>query len=336
MQTEIPIADTQVILYPELVAASLKQKEGELYALWSILKGMDKSAKGSGKIAVSDLIDFVRTVFGVEQSRAYDKFRQGIGKYWNKPGRDARGIKVTCLIGRAAVIERLNPTSTRSEPFTFTVKNLESEDIHELKNLLISVVAARYIDERPISVQSIALMTGQSESTVKRAVKECVDVNSIGGFQTISEHSSEHEARMACAKLSKDIPAAYKVQQHLNKYVVCRQLPNTYTLCSPGRLPLRKRPKELKAKDAENMAGLVKKRYYKKMSKKPVTHEHAQYSGVVMLPGGLATMWDSKNKKTTKKPKENRSIAGKWNQARKGVSKNRKMDDNRNINNVSI
>lgn len=330
MQTKVSIADTRVILHPELVAASLKQKEGELYALWSILKGLDRCSKGSGKIAISDLIDFIRTVFGVEQSRAYDKFRQGIGKYWNKPGRDSNGIKVTCLIGRAMVIERLNPTSTRSEPFAFTVKNLESECIHELKNLLISIVAARYIDERPISVQSISIMTGQSESTVKRAIKECVDVKSIDSFKTVSEHSSENEARIACSKLSKDNPAAYKVQQHLNKYAVCRQLPNIYILGSPERLPLRKRPKELKAKDAENMAGLVKKRYYKKMSKKYVTHEHSQFSGVAMLPSGMAAMWDGKNKKTTKKAIENLSIAGKWNLARKGVKK-QKMDNNRSI-----
>lgn len=297
IESPIPINQTSVILYPELIAASLKNKEGELYVVWSVLKASDKIAYGSGTIEIINILDFIRQICGIEQSRAYDLFNKGIGKYWNKPGRNTQGEKVTTLVGRQNLIKRLQPTSTRSEPFVFTQYKLEFESTTELKNLLIAMIASRYVDMRPVSIQSISNITGQSISTVKRAIKNCPDINSYVNICTLSVHSTISEAKAAFNVIARDKPGAYKIQEQNGFYAICRQLPNMYTLCAPERLPLRKRPRELKERDRENLSNLQEKRYYKKQSKKPVASEHLVLSGVESGESGMYFSWKRQGNK---------------------------------------
>lgn len=300
----------QIVLYPELVAEALKNKEGELYLLWSILKAMDRRFDGSGKIKAQDLLTFIKRILKIEQSRAYEIMRKGVGKYWNAPGKDFNGDKVVGLIGRANVIKRLHPISTRSEPFTISQKHLGFANTQDVKNLLIAIVAARYTDYRPVSLKSISVSTGCSVSTVKRAINRYPDVNSHTNILHISSHANYKDAKVAYDLLEKDKPSAFKIKESNGCFTVCRQLPNVYELCSPGRLPISKRPRELKNLDHANMVDLDKKRYYKKSSKKPVSYEHLQYSGVDSTESGMQIIWTPQN--IQPKTKDARSIAAKW------------------------
>lgn len=341
MQNKSSFDKIKVVLYPELIAASLQHGEVDLYVLWSILKATDNCCDGSGKIVISTLLNIIQTILGLQPSQAYKKLNKGIGLYWNKPGKSLNGERVTTLIGKKALIDRLSPTSTRSEPFVFDCGDLERDcdsKTHEMKGLMIAVVASRYVDGRPISIRSICELTKQSKSTVQRALKECVDLNIIKSSQPISVHKTIIAARLELHKIANnDNLLAYKIEQELDNFVIYRRRPNSYSLTKPMRLPLRKRPKELKAKDAENMAGLVKKRYYHEESKKPIDHEHLKFSGVKFLSDGMTTIWDGKNI-TAQQMKSGRSIAGRWEDIkRKYLVQNRSnTNDNKNINNVSV
>ena len=342
MQTSpevISVSDLSVILYPELIAASLCANESDLYALWSVLKGIDRYRGGSGQISSKWLLDITQTILGLNQSRAYTKLKQGVGLYWNKFGKSKEGTKVTCLIGEDAVIERLSPTITRSEPFQCTVRYVESENIGEIKSLMISMVAARYVDNRAVSIASIVQQTGQSERTVQKALRNCVDLKSTASYEQISIHNTEQAALKAFAKIQKVNPAAYTIEKHLDQFVICKRAPNLYALTQPKRLPLSKRPKALRRRDLENASGLGKKRYYPLNSKKPVEHEHVVLSDVRLLPTGTAVIWTKKNAKKPKTPPPpKQSVAGRWQDIKRGsVRKPQKAHDNRNITtNVSI
>jgi len=336
-----PLPNTKVVLYPELIAASLEHGEIDLYVFWSMLKTIDKNRCGNGRFSVQGLLHSMSTFFDLKPSQAYKKLKLGVGTYWSKPGKASDGEKVTTLIGRKALVERLKPTSTRSEPFVFEVRDLErgeNANPHEMKYLMIAAIASRYVDGRPMSIRSICELTKQSERTVQRALENCVDLNKRKSCKPISSHKTILEARANLLKIAqKDNILAYRIEQNLDNFVIYRRIPNIYSLTKPERLPLRKRPKELRARDAENMASLAKKRYYHEESKKPVEHEHLKFSGIEFLPSGVTAIWDERNVL----PKRNlteRSLIGKWEDIKKGqrVQKRSKADDNRNINNVSI
>lgn len=325
IELSTPINRTSVILYPELIASSLKKKEGELYVVWSVLKTSDSIAYGSGRIGIVNILYFIRLICGLEQSRAYDLFKKGIGKYWNKPGKDASGEKVTTLVGRQNLIKYLQPTSTRSEPFVFKQDRLEFENTTELKNLLIAMIASRYVDMRPVSIQSISDITGQSVSTVKRAIKNCPDINSYVNICTLSVHSTISEAKAAFNVIFRDKPGAYKIREQNGFYTVCRQLPNMYTLCDTSeRLPLRKRPRELKERDRENLSNLQEKRYYKKQSKKPVASEHLTLNGVESSENGMYFSWKLQGNKQVKEMSSRAKI---WKKACEAYIKFRKKNN---------
>jgi len=196
------------------------------------------------------------------------------------------------------------------------------------------MVAARYVDERPVSVKSVSVLTGQSMSTVKRALRDCEEVKSYINLLDISKHSTRREAAIALAIMSKDKPAAYSIHERDGIYSVCRQLPNMYEIYAAKRLPIQKRPKELKALDHENMSNLDEKRYYKKASKKPVTHEHMQLGGTEITRNGMFVIWKPQNTKPKPKLRDKRSMAAKWVDYSKGVPKLSKKND-RNIIDVS-
>lgn len=331
----------KVVLYPELIAASLRSGEIDLYVLWSILKATDNYCAGSGKISMASLLHVIQRIFRLMPSQAYKKVNQGIGKYWNKFGKSSGGEKVTTLVGRWALVERLKPTSTRSEPFVFEVRDLERGEEakpHEMKYLMIAAIASRYVDGRPISIRSICELTNQSERTVQRALGDCVDLNVRKSCQPISSHKTILEARANLLRIAKDDNLlAYSIEQNLDSFVIYRRRPNIYSLTKPARLPLRKRPKELRAKDVENMANLSKKRYYHEESKKPIEHEHLKFSGIEFLPSGVTAIWDEKNA-TAQQIQCRRSLVGRWEDIKREqtMQKQIRANDNRNTSNVSI
>jgi len=330
------IADLFVIIHPELAAASLRDSEAELYALWCVLKSIDTAKGGSGKITCEWLMLFIKGILGVSQSQAYVKFNKGVGLYWNKPGK-RDGEKVTSLIGRKTIVERLSPTMTRSEPFRFKISNLEAnEELNcgDLRALMVAVVAGRYVDHRPVSIDSIAQQTGLSERTIQRYLRKCPDLKSVKNFELISTHLTEKDAARAMSKISKKTSAVYSISAHLDKFLLLKQLPNTYILTTPARLPLRKRPSELRDRDVVNSSGIQKKRYYKQSSKKPVTHPHLTMGEMTILPCGAAGIWSGQCVEVVKAPM--RSRIGVWQSAKKeAVRKRRKSNNNKSINNVS-
>lgn len=330
------VSDLPVIIYPELAAASVRNNESDLYVVWCILRSIDRFRMGSGRFEHQFVFSLLRQVLGIKESMAYQKIKRGEGLYWNKFGKSSNGAKVTCLIGEEALIRRLSPTSTRSEPFQFFVYDLECDlnsTRNDIKSMMIAVVAARYVKEHPLSIASVAQLTGQSERTVQRAFRDCVDLISYPQRQEISRHPNENEARQALKRSNPSNSAAYKIEQQLSQFVVYRQLPNIYTLTKPKRLPLSKRPKVLREFDVANSFGLQPKKYFHESSKKIVAHEHVKMQGVAMLPSGVVGVWSEQNAKAPVRP---RTVSKRWNDIKRTtVLKKSRMNDNKERTNVS-
>jgi hypothetical protein len=332
-----PIHEIDVILYPELIAAALKMNEIDLYVFWSILKAVDRRIQGSSKISISSMLTVINNVFNTAASQSYNKIKKGTGVYWNKPGKSSSGERVTTLLGKQAVIDHLQPTSTYSEPFVFKCEAL-MQDIQkstkELKGLMIAAVASRYVCGRPFSLRSICELTGQSKSTVQRALRECNSLNIITNCQPISTHKTIDEAKYKLARMAKqDSRMAYRIATELDGFTIYRQMPNSYSLVRTKRLPLRKRPKELKRKDVENTKNLKLQKYYHEETKKPITHEHLKLCGVKSFPSVTAYIWESNTKAELVVLKK--STTGKWEDIKIIHAATTKINDN-NTNNVSV
>ena len=172
-----------LILYPELAAEALKNNESDIFIIWSILKKIDSS--GSGIVWMGDILKLCEKVFGLKSTYAYSKITKGIGKYWREP-KGKNGCKTVGLFSFKQIVLRLSPKIARSEPIVIPFNYFNAngyKNSKNVKNLLIGCVAGRYVDERPISLASIQENTGQSETTVRNAIKECAFLEYKTNFQ---------------------------------------------------------------------------------------------------------------------------------------------------------
>lgn len=250
-----------LILYPELAAEALKNNESDIFIIWSILKKIDSS--GSGIIWMGDILKLCEKVLGLKSTYAYSKINKGIGKYWREP-KGKNGCKTVGLFSFKQIVLRLSPKIARSEPVVipFTYFNANGyKNSKNIKNLLIGCVAGRYVDHRPISLASIQENIGQSENTVRNAIKECAFLEYKTNTEKVSV--SKNILGVMASKSIQDNSVAYKIKKIDNNYFMIKQLPNSYIIKDFDRLPLKCRPDILSKTVQKNFELLLPARYHK-------------------------------------------------------------------------
>jgi hypothetical protein len=109
---------------------------------------------------------------------------------------------------------------------------------------LIGCVAGRYVDGRPLSIPTIALNCGLSESTVRNALKTCSFLNIKPKYKTIKSDPSR--VKLQVFKNLSESGIKFRIVQGQDGFLLVEQMPNSYTISEFDRLPVRFRPDVLK------------------------------------------------------------------------------------------
>ena len=141
-----------IILNPEVIAQVLKHNEVDVYILWAISKLVD--VNNSGIVPIEEIINISKIVFQHSSSVVYAKIKKGTNLYWTAP-HGQFGNKTVCLFSVNKIIDRLKPEITRSKPVAIPLGTIKDQSLKFVKNLLISIFAARYEDERPVAIETI-------------------------------------------------------------------------------------------------------------------------------------------------------------------------------------
>ena len=251
-----------IILNPEVIAQVLKHDEVDVYVLWAISKLVD--INNSGIVPIDEIINISKIVFQHSSSVVYAKIKKGTNLYWTAP-HGQFGKKTVCLFSINKIIDRLQPQITRSKPVAIPLSAIKDQSLKYVKNLLISVFAARYEDERPVAIETISFYTGQSESTVRNAIKDCKFISSRQNYEVIDKTLKKTKLTLTDEQMQE-----YKKLKLIQKnyaYVICKQISNSYRLLELDRLPLRTRPKALKMIDKKLVQNLEPRHYHQKNGK---------------------------------------------------------------------
>jgi hypothetical protein len=244
-----------IIVNPEIAASVLKNKEDDLYILWLLAKKVDTN--GSGIVSLKEIFNFAKIVLNIQSNYIYEKIEKGVGKYWRKPF-GKYGNKNVCLLSPGKIIQRLKPDITRSKPVVVPLSYIQSSDKKTIRGLLISIVAGRYTDNKPLSMYSLIHNIGLSESTIRNALydSKCLKIKS--NFLILATDIN----RTSLAKLlqSDKEPWACKIVNNNGVFQLIKQQANSYDL-DFYRLSLKSRPTELKKNDKRLFAILEPARY---------------------------------------------------------------------------
>jgi hypothetical protein len=251
-----------IILNPEVIAQVLKHNEVDVFVIWAISKKVD--INNSGIVYLDEIINITQLVFGYSPTYIYDKIKKGTDLYWTSP-HGAYGKKTVCLHSINKIIDRLKPEITRSKPIAVPINTFKNLSLKSIKGLFISLFAARYDDERPVSIETISFYTGQSESTVRNAIKDCKFVSVKQNHVVIDKTTKK--SRLTLTNEQKEEFKKLKLIQKNYSYTICKQTSNSYILKEFDRLPLRTRPKALKTIDKKLVLNLEPRRYHIKNGK---------------------------------------------------------------------
>lgn len=247
-----------IVLYPEVLSSVIKNKEEDIFTLWLFAKKIDINKNGI--VPLNEILNIAKLTLGLESTYVYNKIKKGIGLYWRQPN-GKNGSKTIGLFSINKIIERLSPEITRVKPVIVNQNIFKSESLNlkNLRTLYIAIVAGRYADNRPISIQALVNNLGISESTIHNAIKNFNHIKVFNNFKVISEFENLLDARKYI--LSCHSPKL-KIVNNNNKFSVTEQLPNSYVLFDFDRLPLRARPRALKQNDKLMLDKIEEARYH--------------------------------------------------------------------------
>lgn len=251
-----------IILNPEVIAQVLKHNEVDVYILWAISKLVD--INNSGIVPLDEIINIAHLVFDYSSTYIYDKIKKGTNLYWTAPHGDF-GKKTVCLFSINKIIERLQPQITRSKPIAVPLNVFKNLGLRQIKGLLIALFAARHEDGRPVSIETISICTGQSESTVRNAIKSCKFVSVKQNHEVVDKTTKK--SKLVLTNEQKEEFKKLKLIQKNYSYTICKQTSNSYLLKEFDRLPLRTRPKALKMIDKILIHNLEPRQYHTKNGK---------------------------------------------------------------------
>ena len=232
-----------VILYPEILSAVIKNKEEDFYSLWLLSKTLNENK--NGLVDYKNLIEIAKNYLGYSSNHIYKKISSGIGLYWREPS-GSKGKKIIGLLSIEKIVDRLKPNITRSKPFIVNLDYFLS-DSKDIKNLFVSLVAGRYEDGRPISLQTLVDNLGISESSVRNSLKDCLYVKIKSNYVILEEFNFISDAFKSNHFNPND--KTIKIHQNNDKVQVLKQISNSYIISEFDRLSLKKRPKILRKYD---------------------------------------------------------------------------------------
>lgn len=249
--------DKYIIINPEIAASCLKNNESDLYIIWLLSKKIDRT--GNGIIKLAELLNITNKVLSLKSTWAYNKIAKGENKYWRKPY-GKKNEKQLGLLGINSIIKRLSPEITRCKPIKVPVNVFQDCSSKQIREIFISIVASRYEDCRPISISTICKNTGQSESSVRNALKSSQISITTRNFEVVC--NDFNSKNLSLIMQSQSDPWRYRIIAKENYYQLLKQIPNSYFLNEFDRLPLCLRPKELKRNDKIILAKLEPKKYH--------------------------------------------------------------------------
>ena len=220
-----------LIFNPELVSHFLKTDLTSQFLLWTMLRNMEIT---SGQFHISLLKNLTLEYLGLKSTHTYKLIEKGEDVFWNRSQKDK---KIFYIVSLKKVCLNIQFNINRSEPFVIPINLFDShgyKNTKDVKNIMISLIASRYVDERPISIKSLCDNTGQSESTVRNALKDCPHVKVLKNIKIEPVLGAYQALRL-------ENKATY-----LSGTNLITQLPNSYKFVEAYRLPLKTRPKELK------------------------------------------------------------------------------------------
>lgn len=231
---------TKFHVYPELIAKIIKENELDLYLIWVFCKKMN--ANGSGIIEVANLLQIATFLFNIKSNHVYKKLDNGIDKYWGDVfvKNDKRFV---CLYSNKKLVNRLEPEIYKTKPFLIPysfIETLPEKNYKSIKSIFISLVAGRYDDERPVSIEALTHQLNLSESSIRNALKESAVITKKTNFIDMGEK------RIMDDLYSKPND---KIVISDGSVRLFRQLPNSYSVDCFPRLSIKSRPKELKIND---------------------------------------------------------------------------------------
>ena len=302
MSKELNIWNMEVVLHPELCAAALANQEADLYFIWSILKALDKASSGKGVGVVNKIQTVIADLFRVSLKHTYSKIKDGIGKYWQKPG-GSKGQKVIGLYSWEKVVARLQPSMPRCQPFAFKLDYFKSDDSEKnwskIKGILVSVIASRFGDRKPQSINSIMEHTKLSRASIFNLLNRCDGLKRTPNYIRIAEGIEPRNIENAQRGLMDDGRKMFRMAKVENIYILLQRIANSYEI-DAMRLPLSKRPKAMRVYDAINAASAQSKKY-------GAAHQGLRPDALIFLPfEGRVCLWhSSKTSAITANPQEN-------------------------------
>lgn len=227
-------------VYPEIIAATLKENELDLYLIWAFSKKKDIS--GNGIIEISEIINTACVLMNLKSNYVYNKIHNGVDKYWGKIFIKNKK-RYTCLFSLKKIVNRLKPDLRKCKPFVIPMSFFDKTGLNSkyLKNTFISLVAGRYEDGKPVSIEALVHNMGLSESTIRNAIKESEVVETRLNYREIKN--------LTLLQLLERKQLNQKIIMRAGQHVLIQQLPNSYHIDCFARLPFKLRPKELKVND---------------------------------------------------------------------------------------
>lgn len=249
-------------IYPELISSTYKSKQLNNYAVWSVLKAVDKNKKGSGKFQFETVLFIIAETLKVSKKYSYEIFKKGTDVFWKFPSKN----REVYLMSLDKVIEKFPHEIAKTAPFKIRINDLwKQETPGQLKTFLLDFVLGRYGQKKPISKASLCENLGCSESTIKRQIRNSINLTKKINLEKIDEFDHINFANEYLNKLKILYPqnkTAYKILKERNKFVIYRQLSNSYSMEDYSRLKLSKRPKSMKKIDSELQIQYEKRKYY--------------------------------------------------------------------------
>lgn len=234
----------QIIINPELLPNIIRNGEHDLFCLWNAAKQIDFT--GSGIVDQSEFINIAINIFGFNKTYVYSKINKGVNLYWRKPY-GKKGVKKIALLGINQIIKRLMPEVTRAKPVAIPNSIFYNQSSKSIKNLFVSIFAARYDDNRPISIETISRYTTLSESSVRNALKDCPFITTKSNYEILLSSSNRAEVLELFKKQNNCF--SLRILEKNNQYILIKQISNSYILNSLDRIPIKYRPKELRKID---------------------------------------------------------------------------------------
>lgn len=245
-----------IIVNPELFPEIIKRNECDLFTIWNVAKLIDVT--GSGIVELKEVINICNKLFSLKSKYVYEKINSGINLYWTKPHGQIRNKKI-CLFSINKIVSRLQPNVTRTKPVSIPVMHLEGLSTKTIKEIYISIFAARYENDSPISISSLEKFLGISESTARNALKNCSFIKTKKNFEII--YSDTSKDKLAKLIVADNHPYNLRIIQKDGIFLLLKQIPNSYHLFGLDRLPYKYRPKCLRLLDKNILASLSKKKY---------------------------------------------------------------------------